>query len=50
MPLLKGRPNYNDILGNNGEWQKGDFIVQWPFYRFRVSIKKKLKNYIRVKK
>ncbi len=30
IPLLKGRPNYNDILGNNGEWQEGDFIVQWP--------------------
>jgi len=29
-PFLKNRPNYNDILGTDGQWQEGDFIVQWP--------------------
>lgn len=30
LPRLKNRPNYNDLIGKNGQWEKGDFIVQWP--------------------
>ena len=30
LPSLKNRTNYNDIMGKNGQWEKGDFIVQWP--------------------
>tara|TARA_X000000368_G_scaffold399904_1_gene371311 strand:- start:6 stop:773 length:768 start_codon:yes stop_codon:yes gene_type:complete len=30
IPLLKDRPHYNDILGQDGQWKKGDFIIQWP--------------------
>ncbi len=29
-PKLKTRPNFNDIMGTDGQWQKGDFVVQWP--------------------
>jgi len=45
IPLLKGRPNYNDILGNNGEWQKGDFIVQWPSTDLEYRLKEAEKLY-----
>jgi len=31
----------NDIFGNDGQWQKGDFIIQWPSnpieYRLKVA-------------
>ena len=30
LPRLKERPNYNDILGTDGQWQEGDFLIQWP--------------------
>ena len=30
IPLLKDRPQYNDILGHDGQWKEGDFIIQWP--------------------
>lgn len=30
LPKLKNRPNYNDILGTDGQWQEGDFLIQWP--------------------
>ena len=45
IPLLKGRPNYNDILGLNGEWQKGDFIVQWPSTDLEYRLKEAEKLY-----
>ena len=28
-PRLKNRPEYKDILGTDGQWQEGDFLVQW---------------------
>ena len=28
-PLLHMRPEYKDILGTDGQWQEGDFIIQW---------------------
>ena len=39
-PKLKTRPNFNDILGTDGQWQKGDFVVQWPStdLAFRLKI------------
>jgi hypothetical protein len=39
LPLLKNRPNYNDILGNNGEWKEGDFMIQWPATSLEYRIK-----------
>jgi hypothetical protein len=30
LPLLKDRPNHNDIWGESGQWQEGDFMIQWP--------------------
>lgn len=30
LPLLKDRKEYKDILGTDGQWQDGDFIIQWP--------------------
>ena len=29
-PLLKDRPNHNDIWGESGQWEEGDFMIQWP--------------------
>jgi hypothetical protein len=29
-PTLKTRSNFNDILGTDGQWQRGDFMIQWP--------------------
>ena len=41
LPKLKNRPHFKDITGNNGQWEKGDFIIQWPStdlnYRLKVS-------------
>ena len=39
LPLLKNRPNYNDILGNNGEWKEGDFMIQWPATSLEYRLK-----------
>jgi hypothetical protein len=30
LPRLKNRKDYKDILGTDGQWQKGDFLIQWP--------------------
>lgn len=30
LPRLRNRPNYNDITGQDGQWQPGDFVIQWP--------------------
>ncbi len=44
LPRLKNRPNYNDILGNNGQWEQGDFLIQWPStdLEYRISKAKKI--------
>ena len=43
-PLLKNRPNFNDILGTDGQWQKGDFLIQWPAtdLEYRINAAKDL--------
>jgi hypothetical protein len=43
-PSLKNRAEYTDILGTDGQWQKGDFLVQWPAtdLEFRVRAAKKV--------
>jgi hypothetical protein len=44
LPRLKSRPNYNDILGTDGQWQEGDFLIQWPStdLEFRVNAAKEM--------
>jgi hypothetical protein len=46
-PKLKNRPSFNDILGMNGQWEKDDFMIQWPAadldYRIEAA-KKIIKN------
>ena len=46
LPLLKNRPNYKDILGNDGEWEEGDFLVQWPAtsLEYRINVAKETHN------
>jgi len=39
LPLLKNRPNFNDILGTDGQWKKGDFLIQWPTTSLEYRIK-----------
>jgi len=29
-PTLKNRSQFNDILGTDGQWKSGDFMIQWP--------------------
>ena len=29
-PTLKNRSHFNDILGTDGQWKSGDFMIQWP--------------------
>jgi hypothetical protein len=43
-PSLKNRAKYTDILGTDGQWQKGDFLVQWPAtdLEFRIRAAKKV--------
>ena len=43
-PSLKNRAKYTDILGTDGQWQKGDFLIQWPAtdLEFRIDAAKKL--------
>jgi hypothetical protein len=45
LPGLKNRTNYNDILGNNGEWKEGDFIIQWPSTDLEYRLKEAEKLY-----
>ena len=41
---LEDRPNYKDILGTDGQWQEGDFLVQWPStdLDYRINEAKKI--------
>ena len=47
-PKLKGRSNFRDILGTDGQWQKGDFVVQWPStdLDFRIKMAKIYKGLV----
>lgn len=29
-PKLKNRPHFKDITGNDGQWERADFMIQWP--------------------
>jgi len=45
LPLLKNRPNYNDIIwGESGQWQEGDFMIQWPAtsLEYRINAAKEM--------
>ena len=44
LPKLKNRPNFKDILGTDGQWQKGDFLIQWPStdLEYRINAAKDL--------
>jgi len=41
LPRLKDRKEYKDILGTDGQWEEGDFLIQWPAtdleYRIKVA-------------
>jgi hypothetical protein len=39
LPLLKNRPEYKDILGTDGQWKEGDFLIQWPATDLEYRIK-----------
>jgi hypothetical protein len=39
LPKLKNRPEYKDILGTDGQWQEGDFLIQWPSTDLEYRIK-----------
>ena len=38
-PKLKNRPHFKDITGNDGQWKKGDFMIQWPSTDLAFRIK-----------
>ena len=45
LPLLKDRPHYNDIIwGESGQWQEGDFMIQWPAtsLEYRINAAKEM--------
>ena len=44
LPLLKDRPNYNDIWGKSGQWEEGDFMIQWPAtsMEYRINAAKEM--------
>jgi hypothetical protein len=44
LPRLKDRKNYNDILGTDGQWQRGDFLIQWPStdLEYRINAAKEM--------
>ena len=50
LPLLMNRPNYNDIWGEDGQWQQGDFIIQWPGtdLEYRIKAAKELHGTISI--
>ncbi len=45
-PRLMRRNTYNDILGTDGQWQGGDFLIQWAGtdLTFRMDAAKKMMN------
>ena len=49
LPRLKNRQDYKDILGTDGQWQDGDFIIQWPGtdLEFRIREAEKMYNHIK---
>lgn len=39
LPRLKNRKEYKDILGTDGQWHEGDFLIQWPATDLEYRIK-----------
>jgi len=41
LPAFKNHKDVKDILGTDGQWKKGDFMIQWPAtpldYRLKVA-------------
>ena len=50
LPLLKDRPSHNDIWGKSGQWQEGDFMIQWPAtsLEYRINAAKELCARLRI--
>lgn len=50
LPKLKNRPHFKDILGNDGQWKEGDFVIQWPStdLDFRINASKSLLSTISI--
>ena len=46
LPRLKNRPEYKDILGTDGQWREGDFLIQWPAtdLEYRINAAKEIHN------
>ena len=44
LPLLKDKPDYNDICGESGQWQEGYFMIQWPAtsLEYRINAAKEM--------
>jgi|TARA_B110000261_G_scaffold160911_1_gene201372 hypothetical protein len=44
LPRLKNIKEYKDILGTDGQWQKGDFLIQWPStdLEYRINAAKEI--------
>lgn len=44
LPRLKDRKEYKDILGTDGQWQEGDFLIQWPStdLEYRINAAKEM--------
>jgi len=50
LPILKNRPEYKDILGTDGQWQEGDFLIQWPSTDLDYRIKAAKELHPKIKK
>jgi hypothetical protein len=48
-PLLQKRSDYNDILGTDGQWQEGDFLIQWAGtdLEYRLKAAKEMQDNIK---
>jgi hypothetical protein len=50
LPLLKDRPSHNDIWGESGQWQEGDFMIQWPAtsLEYRINVAREMYDRLRI--
>ena len=39
LPMFKNRVDVKDVFGNDGQWQKGDFVVQCPATTLEYRLK-----------
>ena len=49
LPRLKHLKEYKDILGTDGQWQEGDFLIQWPGtdLEYRLKAAKEIQDNIK---